>query len=73
MEFRRAPLRVKDGRVVGVVVMRGLFRGRTGNVAPGEFAVELGLPAQSPALPDWLAQWSASCDGLSSQLRDEGQ
>jgi len=64
---------VKEGRVVGVVIMRGLFRGRTGNVAPGEFALELGLPEQSPALPDWLTQWSASCDGLSSQLRDAEQ
>lgn len=64
---------VKDGRVVGVVIMRGLFRGRKGNVPPGEFAVELGLAQQSPALPDWLANWSASCDRLSGQLRAEEQ
>jgi len=62
---------VKDGRVVGVVIMRGLFRGRQGNVPPGDFAVELGLPEQSPALPAWLSDWSASCDQLSAQLRDE--
>jgi len=64
---------VKDGRVAGVVIMRGLFRGRQGNVPPGDFAGELGLPAQSPPLPDWLSDWSDSCDRLSGQLRGEEQ
>jgi len=61
---------VKDKRVIAVVVMRGLFRGRKGVVAPGEFARELGLDEQSPPLPQWLREWSASCDGLSIQLRE---
>ena len=61
---------VKDQRVIAVVVMRGLFRGRKGVVAPGEFARELGLEEQSPPLPQWLREWSASCDRLSSQLRE---
>ncbi|WP_395502464.1 thioesterase family protein [Ectopseudomonas mendocina] len=61
---------VKDQRVIAVVVMRGLFRGPKGNVAPAEFARELGLDEQSPALPDWLQQWSASCDGMSLQVRE---
>jgi len=61
---------VKDQRVIAVVVMRGLFRGRKGVVAPGEFARELGLDEQSPPLPQWLREWSASCDGLSIQLRE---
>ncbi|UQY33400.1 thioesterase family protein [Pseudomonas fulva] len=64
---------VKDGRVAGVVIMRGLFRGRQGNVPPGDFVGELGLPAQSPPLPDWLSDWSDSCDRLSGQLRGEEQ
>ena len=64
---------VKDGRVLGMVIMRGLFRSSKGTVSPAEFAVELGLPEQSPALPDWLAAWSASCDQLSGQLRAEEQ
>lgn len=64
---------VKDGRVAGVVIMRGLFRGRHGNVPPADFATELGLPEQSPPLADWLSEWSASCDGLSAQLRGEEQ
>ncbi|KIQ06538.1 MULTISPECIES: thioesterase family protein [Pseudomonas] len=64
---------VKDGRVLGMVIMRGLFRGPNGNVSPGAFALELNLPEQSPPLPDWLSNWSESCDRLSSQLRDEEQ
>ncbi|MBD9427729.1 thioesterase family protein [Pseudomonas sp. PDM15] len=64
---------VKDGRVLGVVVMRGLFRGPKGNVSPAEFARELGLAEQSPQLPGWLSDWSSSCDQLSSQLRGEEQ
>lgn len=62
---------VKDGRVLGVVIMRGLFRGPKGNVSPAEFASELGLAEQSPQLPAWLTDWSASCDQLSAQLRGE--
>jgi len=31
----------------------------------------MGLEPQSPALPDWLSNWSDSCDKLSSALRDE--
>lgn len=62
---------VKDERVVGIVIMRGLFRGRHGNVPPVEFVRELGLDEQSPELAPWLAEWSESCDGLSQQLRAE--
>lgn len=61
---------VKDQRVIAVVVMRGLFRGAKGTVAPVEFARALGLAEQSPPLPRWLSEWSASCDGLSSTLRE---
>lgn len=62
---------VKDQRVIAVVVMRGLFKGPKGTVPPSEFARELGLDEQSPPLPQWLCEWSASCDGLSSHLREE--
>ena len=62
---------VKDGRVAGVVVMRGVFRSSRGTVRPADIVRDLGLEAQSPALPEWLAQWSASSDGMSTQLREE--
>lgn len=63
---------VKDERTVGVVIMRGLFRGPKGNLAPAELIAEMGLQ-HSPPLPEWLARWSASCDELSAGLRDEEQ
>lgn len=62
---------ISRGRVVGVVIMRGLFRSAKGTLAPTEFVRELGLAEQSPALPDWLAAWSQSCDDLSLGLRLE--
>jgi hypothetical protein len=57
--------------VVGVVVMRGLFRAAKATVPPGEFARELGLSEQSMEMPQWLTDWSQSCDDMSLQLRDE--
>ncbi|AOE61193.1 thioesterase family protein [Pseudomonas corrugata] len=59
------------GRVVGVVVMRGLFRSAKGTIAPAEFIRALGLDEQPPAMPDWLSAWSRSCDDLSLELRLE--
>jgi hypothetical protein len=62
---------VKDGRTAGVVVMRGVFRAPKGTMPPALLAKDLGLPEQSPAMPEWLTAWSASCDGMSGQLRME--
>ncbi|KJZ36965.1 MULTISPECIES: thioesterase family protein [Pseudomonas] len=62
---------VSKGRVIGVVVMRGVFRTGKGTVAPGEFARELGLDEQSPPMPAWLTDWSQSCNDMSAQLREE--
>jgi acyl-CoA thioesterase FadM len=64
---------VREGRVAGVVVMRGLFRTRGGVLAPAELLADLGVDAPSPPLPDWIAAWNRSCDGLASALRAEEQ
>jgi hypothetical protein len=56
--------------VVGVVVMRGLFRSAKGTVAPAELVREMGL-AESPEMSTWLTDWSQSCDDMSRQLREE--
>ena len=65
---------ISQERVVGVVIMRGLFRSAKGTIAPAEFIRELGLAEQTPAMPDWLVAWSQSCDGLSLGLRlEEGE
>lgn len=58
-------------KVVGVVVMRGVFRSSKGLVHPGEFVREMGLEEQSPVLPSWLQEWSTSCDAMSDELRGE--
>ncbi|MCO8163138.1 thioesterase family protein [Pseudomonas sp. LJDD11] len=62
---------VSRGRVVGVVIIRGLFRSARGLVAPAELVSALGLAEQSAAIPQWLAAWSSSCDQMSQDLRDE--
>ena len=60
---------VRNGRVLGVVIMRGVFRSAKGLVHPQEFIRAMNLDQQSPELPDWLTSWSQSCDGLSTHLR----
>jgi acyl-CoA thioesterase FadM len=62
---------VRAGRVVGVVAIRGLFRGPRGAVSPGEFLGTLGAPAQSPTLPEWLLKWHQANELLSTLLRSE--
>ncbi|CRM84497.1 hypothetical protein [Pseudomonas sp. 35 E 8] len=42
---------VRKGRVVGVVVMRGLFRSAKGTLPPADFLRELGLDEASPPMP----------------------
>jgi acyl-CoA thioesterase FadM len=58
-------------RVVAVVVMRGLFRAAEGTISPSVFCRELGLPEDSPGMPQWLTDWSKACDDMSQQLRNE--
>jgi len=62
---------MRKERVIGVVMMRGLFRSAKGLIDPQEFIAEMNLDPQSPPLPEWLSAWSESCDGMSAQLRDE--
>jgi acyl-CoA thioesterase FadM len=62
---------VRHGRVAGVVVMRGLFRGASGPISPAVFQAALGIAVASPPLPDWVLAWHRSCDGLAQVLRDE--
>ena len=62
---------VCDGRVAGVVVMRGVFVAKSGPVPPGVFSQALGVNPQSPPLPQHLVEWSQSCDLLADAIRDE--
>lgn len=60
---------VANGRVVGTVVVRGLFRAKAGPIAPDVFVDALGIMQASPPLPDWVITWNDSCDAQSANLR----
>jgi acyl-CoA thioesterase FadM len=62
---------VRGNRVIGVVAIRGVFRGPQGPLAPGLLMSELGVDAISPPLPRWAEQWHAGCESLSQLLREE--
>jgi acyl-CoA thioesterase FadM len=62
---------VRGGRVAGLVIMRGLFRTRAGVMPPAELLSEMRVESVSPALPEWVATWSAGCDQLAADLRAE--
>ncbi|MBS4046674.1 MAG: thioesterase family protein [Alphaproteobacteria bacterium] len=62
---------LRHGRVLGVVVIRGLFKGPQGPITPAAFLAAMDLRPEAPALPDWVLDWSRSCDALSRNLRAE--
>jgi acyl-CoA thioesterase FadM len=62
---------IRNGRVLGVVAVRGMFKGPDGSLDPGLFLHGLGLSIASPPLPEWVAQWNQGCESLSQILRDE--
>jgi acyl-CoA thioesterase FadM len=64
---------IKNGRVIGVVAIRGVFRSSTGPLDPGVFLAGLNLDHPSPPLPAWINEWHQGCESLSKQLRIEEQ
>lgn len=64
---------VRHGRVLGIVVIRGLFRAPEGPLKPQLFAEALGISPVSPPLPEWVLAWNRSCDALSQTIRLEEQ
>jgi acyl-CoA thioesterase FadM len=62
---------VRQGRVLGVVVIRGLFVAPGGPVPPATFIHAMHIDSPSPALPAWVMQWRDSCDALAATLRME--
>jgi len=63
----------RQGRILGSVIMRGVFRAGRDILKPSTFVEGMGLPEQSPQLPHWVAQWSNSCDALSEDIRSAEQ
>ncbi len=49
----------KDGQLCATAHMRGLLRGRDGNVSPGQFLTVVGVEnLESPPIPDFIRLWN---------------
>jgi acyl-CoA thioesterase FadM len=62
---------VRDGRVIGVVAIRGVFKGPGGPVDPGVLLQSLAHSAASPPLPEWASLFQRSSEQMSESLRRE--
>jgi acyl-CoA thioesterase FadM len=62
---------VRLDRVIGVVAIRGVFRGPGGPVSPEVLLAGLGHTAASPELPEWAHRFHQGGELLSELLRDE--
>lgn len=62
---------VREKRVLGVVAIRGVFKGPEGPIAPQVFLDALGAHHESPPLPTWVNEWNSGCESLTKQLRRE--
>jgi acyl-CoA thioesterase FadM len=62
---------VRDHRVIGVVAIRGIFKGPGGPIDPGLLLTELAHSAPSPELPEWTNRFEQSSELLSELLRQE--
>jgi acyl-CoA thioesterase FadM len=64
---------VRGGRVLGVVAVRGIFKGPDGPVKPQELMADLGFAAASPPIPKWAQEFHSGSESLSALLREEEQ
>jgi len=62
---------VRNRRVVGMVVVRGVFKGPDGPINPGALLEGLAHSATSPELPEWTTHFQQSSELLSESLREE--
>lgn len=62
---------VRDHRVIGMVVIRGIFKGPDGTLDPGVFLAGLAHAAPSPELPEWVVRFQQSSEVLSESLRED--
>jgi acyl-CoA thioesterase FadM len=63
---------VRNHRVIGVVAVRGMFKGPDGPLDPGVLVAGLGAGmAPSPQLPEWANYFQRSSELLSEALREE--
>jgi len=62
---------VRLDRVIGVVAIRGVFKGPRGPIDPQVLLVGVAHGAPSPALPEWVHRFEQGSELLSESLRDE--
>ncbi len=62
---------VRNDRVIGVVAVRGVFKGPGGPLDPGTLLTGLAVAARSPELPEWTKSFQQSSELLSELLREE--
>jgi acyl-CoA thioesterase FadM len=62
---------VRDRRVLGMVAVRGAFKGPDGLIDPGVLLAGLAHSARSPPLPEWTVRFHQSAELLSDTLREE--
>jgi acyl-CoA thioesterase FadM len=62
---------VRQRRVLGVVVIRGVFKGPDGPLDPAVLLAGLAHSARSPPLPEWTARFQQSSELMSEALREE--
>ncbi|MET0497473.1 MAG: thioesterase family protein [Steroidobacteraceae bacterium] len=62
---------VRHNRVIGVVLVRGVFKGPDGPIETSAFLADRDPAASSPELPDWANHFHRSSELLSETLREE--
>lgn len=62
---------VRNHRVIGVVAVRGIFKGPDGPLDPGLLLTGLAHATPSPQLPEWANCFQQSSELLSELLREE--
>jgi acyl-CoA thioesterase FadM len=62
---------VRNDRVIGVVAIRGVFKGPDGPIDPGVLLAGLAHEIPSPQLPEWTTRFQQGGELLSETLREE--
>ena len=62
---------VREGRVIGLVAIRGVFKGPGGPLDPGVLLAGVAHTAPSPELPEWASRFHQGGELLSELLREE--
>lgn len=62
---------VRESRVIGVVGIRGAFKGPNGLIDPQVFLSEQAHASVVPTLPPWAVHFDRSAELLSEMLREE--